>query len=263
MVRLSPAGLGVAENEEREKREKREILAQRGKGEKERSVPCNRYHLQVGLGEAGGDLCWMFRVWLPRKSAPRGSVVYVHVNTAQKQRGLYLCLKRLLRGVSCGGTQGGHTLPSPSAGLHTPVSLHAVDVHSHIRSLEHARRNAHMCVLALFSLSLLLWCQTLKGKNFYYLKGPPVQCLFFFPLLFLMCFGKVPVSFTPSLYVPQVRKQTRRGVQQPKEALWCQATPLLLCRCPSSAGMSCRFEGKKEKELICVLGLAIGGGTGG
>lgn len=132
MVRLSPAGLGVAENEER-KKEKRETLAQSGKGEEEReerSVPCNRYHLQVGLGEAGGDLCWIFRVWLPRKTAPRGSVVYVHMNTAQKQRGLYLFLKCLLRGVSSGGTQCGHILLWPCAGLHTHVSLHAVDVHS-------------------------------------------------------------------------------------------------------------------------------------
>ena len=75
----------------KEKKKKRETLAQSGKGEEEReerSVPCNRYHLQVGLGEAGGDLCWIFRVWLPRKTAPRGSVVYVHMNTAQKQRGL-------------------------------------------------------------------------------------------------------------------------------------------------------------------------------
>lgn len=122
------------------------------------------------------------------------------------------------------------------------------------RTALNTRQNEHTCVLALFSLSLslLLWCQTLKGKNFYYLKGPPVQCLFFSPLLFLMCVGKVPVSFTPSLYVPQVRKQTRRGVQQPKEALRCQAAPLLLCKCPWSAGVSCRFEGeKRERAHLC------------
>lgn len=61
-------------------------------------------------------------------------------------------------------------------------------------------------------LPLPLWCQTLKGKKFYYLKGPPVQCLFFFfPFsLFLNSFWK-QACFIYSKCIPQVRKQTKKG----------------------------------------------------
>lgn len=116
------------------------------------------------------------------------------------------------------------------------------------------RQNEHTCVLALFSLSLSpSLVPDIERKKFLLPQRSPCAVPFFFsPLLFLMCVGKVPVSFTPSLYVPQVRKQTRRGVQQPKEALRCQAAPLLLCKCPWSAGVSCRFEGeKRERAHLC------------
>lgn len=76
-----------------------------------------------------------------------------------------------------------------------------------------------------------------------------MQCLFFFFFFPLMCSGNVPVSFTPSLYVPQVRKQTRRGARQPKEPPARQATPLPLCKCPSLAPTSCKFwRGKTRKK---------------
>lgn len=60
-------------------------------------------------------------------------------------------------------------------------------------------------------LPLPLWCQTLKGKNFFYLKGSPVQCLFFSPFfLFLNAFWKW-ACFIYSKYIPQVRKQILKG----------------------------------------------------
>lgn len=68
------------------------------------------------------------------------------------------------------------------------------------------------------SLPLPLWCQTLKGKNFYYLKGPPVQCLFFFfPFFrFLNAIWK-QACFIYSKYIPQVRKQTKKVINLPKK----------------------------------------------
>lgn len=57
-------------------------------------------------------------------------------------------------------------------------------------------------------LSLPLWCQTLKGKIFYYLKGPPVQCLFFFfPFsYFLNVFWK-QAYFIYSKYISRVENK--------------------------------------------------------
>lgn len=53
---------------------------------------------------------------------------------------------------------------------------------------------------------------------------------------------------------PQVRKQTRRGARQPKEPPARQATPLPLCKCPSSAPRSCEFgEGKPEGARCCPV----------
>lgn len=56
----------------------------------------------------------------------------------------------------------------------------------HTHSPDPAVKHRHV-----HSLSLPRWCQILKGKSFYYLKGPPVQCLFFFFLFpFLNVFWK-------------------------------------------------------------------------
>lgn len=113
---------------------------------------------------------------------------------------------------TCSQAQGLHTQMSLQGWTHTATSM-ALTMHS--------KTWAHMP-----SLPLPLWCQTLKEKNFYYLKGPPVQCLFFpLSLFFLMRFGNWPVSFIPSIF-PRLKDKLKKGIHQSKRTPTCQAIPL-------------------------------------
>lgn len=61
---------------------------------------------------------------------------------------------------------------------------------------------------------------------------------------------------------PRLENKQKKGINQPKKAPSCQATPLL-GKCPSSAQTSCKFEEEEEKEPVAALGLAVGTGAGG
>lgn len=130
----------------------------------------------------------------------------------RKAKGMYKATRVHGHWRASSRAQALHAQMSPCAGLAWPVVPACGWTHAatSMALTTHSETQAHT-----LSLSLPLWCQTLKGKNFDYLKGPPVQCLFF-SFFFLMCFGNGPISCTPSLYVPQVRKQTKKGINQPK-----------------------------------------------
>lgn len=120
------------------------------------------------------------------------------------------------------GTGSAHTDVPVCVGLACP-DVPAGDGHraTSIALSAHSETRAQMPLLP-----LPLWCQTLKGKNFYYLKGPPVQCLFFFlSFFFLMHFGNRPVSFTPSTF-PRLENKLKKGINQSKRAPARKATPL-------------------------------------
>ena len=116
--------------------------------------------------------------------------------------------------MSSGGTQCGHILLWPCAGLHTHVSLHAVDAHSpeHTAKLAHVCMSTRVCSLSSLSLSLSpSLVPDIERKKFLLPQRSPCAVPFFFPPPFLnVCWKSAGFIHSKSVCSPG-KKTNKKG----------------------------------------------------